>query len=216
MVLVVLTCLLTLVSTLALWLRALVLNTDSYVRAIGPVLDEPAVRDALAETIVAELYSHVDVGAQLRKALPASASEFAPTLAASIHSTSVEVAAAALATTAVRQAWLQANRVAHDQVVHVLEGKDGIVTTARGEVAIDTAGLAALVRGALDRNGIHLFDTVPLARSIESSSCFARPICCTRSRRRVSSTTPRPGCPSSPCCSGRARSCRRRAGGGPR
>jgi len=151
------------VSTLALWLRALVLDTGSYVRAIGPVLDRPAVRDALADTIVAELYSHVDVGEQLRQALPGSAAEFAPTIAASIRTTSVQVASAALATTAVRQAWRQANRVAHDQVVHVLEGKDGFVTTARGEVAIDTAGLAALVRSALDRNGIHLFDAVPLS-----------------------------------------------------
>jgi hypothetical protein len=159
--LIALLCLLTLVSTLALWLRALVLNTDSYVRAVGPVLDHPAVRESLAETIVAELYDHVDVAAQLRKALPDRADEFAPTLAASIRTTSVQIASAALATTAVRQAWREANRVAHDQVVHVLEGKDGVVTTARGEVAIDTGPLAALVRTALDRHGIHVFDAVP-------------------------------------------------------
>ena len=97
-----LTCLLTLVSAVALWLRALVLNTDSYVRAIGPVLDHPQVRDALAETIVDALYSHVDVTSRLRDALPESAAEFAPTLAASIRSTSVQLASAALATPAVR------------------------------------------------------------------------------------------------------------------
>jgi hypothetical protein len=161
-VLVVLTCVLTLVAALALWLRALVLNSDSYVRAIGPVLDHQAVRDSLAETIVAELYNHVDVAAELRKALPDTAAEFAPTLAASIRTTSVQIASAALGTGAVRQAWKQANRVAHDQVVHVLEGKDGVVTTAQGEVAIDTRPLAALVRSALDADGIHLFDAIPL------------------------------------------------------
>lgn len=156
-----LTCVLTLVSAIALWLRALVLNTDSYVRAIGPVLDQPAVRDSLAETIVDELYSHVDVAAQLRDALPEGAAAFAPTLAASIRTTSVQVASAALATKAVRQAWKQANRVAHDQVVRVLEGKGEIVTTANGEVAIDTGALAAAVRRALDDHGIHLFDSIP-------------------------------------------------------
>ena len=50
-------------------MRALVLNTDSYVRAVGPVLDRPEVRDALAETIVGALYTHVDVTARLREAL---------------------------------------------------------------------------------------------------------------------------------------------------
>jgi hypothetical protein len=159
--LIVVTCILTLVSAVALWLRALVLNTDSYVRAIGPVLDQPAVRDALAETIVAELYSRVDVAAQLRKALPEAADEFAPTLAAGIRSTSVQLASAALARPEVRTAWKNANRVAHDQVVHVLEGKGKLVTTARGEVAIDTAALAAEVRRTLHDNGIHVFDSIP-------------------------------------------------------
>ncbi|HEY5077478.1 MAG TPA: hypothetical protein VIJ48_08250, partial [Acidimicrobiia bacterium] len=151
----------TLVSAVALWLRALVLNTDSYVRAIGPVLDHPQVRDALAEAIVDALYDHVDVTARLHAALPASAAEFAPTIAASIRTTSVQLASAALATTAVRAAWREANRVAHDQLVHVLEGKGEVVTTAKGEVAIDTGSLAVAVRRALDSNGIRLFDSIP-------------------------------------------------------
>ncbi len=158
-----LTCVLTLVAAVALWLQALVLNTDSYVRAIGPVLDHPEVRDALAETIVSALYSHVDVTAQLREALPKRAAEFAPTLAASIRATSVQVASAALATSAVRRTWREANRVAHDQVVRVLEGKGEVVSTANGEVAIDTGALAATVRRALDSRGIRLFDQVPAA-----------------------------------------------------
>ena len=60
-----------------------------------------------------------------------------------------------------RQAWRQAQRVAHDQIVKILEGKGGVVTTNAGEVAIDTRALATQVRGALDTNGIHLFDAIP-------------------------------------------------------
>jgi hypothetical protein len=160
-VLVAVTCVLTLVSAISLWLRALVLDTDAYVRAVGPVLDDPHIRDALAETIVGALYAHVDVTAELRAALPKRAAQFAPTLAASIRTTSVQLASAALSTSAVRQVWKQANRVAHDQIVHVLEGKGEIVTTARGEVAIDTRGLAVSVRGSLHQHGIYLFDSIP-------------------------------------------------------
>jgi hypothetical protein len=155
------TCFLTLISAVALWMRALVLNTDAYVRAVGPVLDRPEVRDALADTIVGELYRHVDITARLRDALPKDAAEFAPTLAVSIRATSVQVASAALATSAARQAWKEANRVAHDQLVRVLEGKGEVVTTANGEVAIDTGALATAVRRALDSHGIRLFDTIP-------------------------------------------------------
>ena len=142
-------------------MRSLVLNTDAYVRAVGPVLDRPEVRDALAETIVSTLYDRVDVTARLRGALPKSAAEFAPTLAASIRATSVQVASAALATSVARRAWREANRVAHDQLVRVLEGKGEVVTTANGEVAIDTGALATAVRQALDSRGIRLFDRVP-------------------------------------------------------
>ena len=155
------TCLLTLLSTFALWLRALVLDTDSYVKAVGPVLDHAEVRDALAETIVATLYAHVDVTAELRAALPDRAAQFAPTLAASIRATSVQIASAALATSAVRSAWRSANRIAHDQLVHVLEGRGEVVTTVKGEVAIDTQSLAVTVRRVLDERGIHVFDQVP-------------------------------------------------------
>jgi len=122
-VLVGLTCVLTLLSALAMWLRALVLDTDAYVRAVAPVLSHAAVRDALAEKIVDELYAHVDVTESLRESLPKQAAPFAPTLAASSRSTSVQLAADALATSQVRTAWKAANRLAHEQLVKVLEGR---------------------------------------------------------------------------------------------
>ncbi|MDP9334167.1 MAG: hypothetical protein M3Q30_12795, partial [Actinomycetota bacterium] len=169
------TCLLTLLSAVALWMRALVLSTDAYVRAVGPVLDRPEVRDALAETIVEALYSHVDVTARLRAALPKDAAEFAPTLAASIRATSVQVASAALATPAASRAWREANRVAHDQLVRVLEGKGEVVTTTNGEVAIDTGALATAVRHALDSRGIRVFDNVPTAALEQRFVLFRSP-----------------------------------------
>jgi hypothetical protein len=177
-----LTCLLTLVSAVALWLRALVLNTDSYVRAIGPVIDRPEVRDALSDAIVNALYRHVDVTGQLSRALPKSAAEFAPTLAAGIRTTAIELASAALATPAARTAWKEANRVAHDQVVRELEGKGQLVTTARGEVAIDTGSLAASVLRALDNNGIHVFDAIP-ARALDQRFVLFRSTALTRAQR---------------------------------
>ena len=119
---VVLACVLAFVSVFAVWMRALVLNTDSYVRAVGPLIEKPALRDELAMQVVDELYDHVDVPQLLRDALPKRADVLAPTLAQGIHDTSVKLASAALATSAVRRVWEEANRVAHDQVVHVLGG----------------------------------------------------------------------------------------------
>ena len=159
--LVVLACVLAFVSFVAVWTRSLVLDTNAYVRAVGPLIQKPALRDELAVRIVDELYSHVDVPGLLRDALPKRGDVLAPTLAQGIHDTSIKLASAALATDAVRQVWEKANRVAHDQIVNVLEGKGTIVTTAKGEVAVELRPLAEKVREALDANGVHLFDKVP-------------------------------------------------------
>jgi len=159
--LVVLACVLAFVSFIAVWTRSLVLDTDAYVRAVGPLIEKPALRDELSVRIVDQLYSHVDVPGLLRDALPKRGAVLAPTLAQGIHDTSIRLASAALATDAVRRVWENANRVAHDQIVAVLEGKGTIVTTARGEVAVDLRPLAEKVREALGANGVHLFDQVP-------------------------------------------------------
>jgi hypothetical protein len=161
--LVVLACVLAFVSFIAVWTRSLVLDTDAYVRAVGPLIEKPALRDELSVRIVEELYSHVDVKKLLSDALPKRGDVLAPTLAQGIHDTAIKLASEALATKAVRSVWEKANRVAHDQVVDVLEGKGTVLTTAEGEVAVELGPLAEKVRDALDANGVHLFDSVPAA-----------------------------------------------------
>jgi len=161
-VLIVFTGILMLASVLAVWMRALVLNTDSYVRAVGPLIENPAVRDEVANDVVDALYERVDVTDLLRDSLPKRAKVIAPTLAQGIHDTAVQLAASALATDAVRKVWDDANRVAHNQVVHVLKGEGELVTTDDGEVAVDLRPIAIQVRRALDDHGVSLFDDVPI------------------------------------------------------
>src|SRR5689334_2329350 len=153
-VLIVLTCVLMFVSVLAVWMRALVLNTDSYVKAVGPLIDNPAVRDEVARDVVEAMYERVDVTDLLRDSLPKRARVIAPTLAQGIHDTAIQLAAAALATEAVRKVWNDANRVAHQQVVHVLKGEGKLVTTDKGEVAVDLRPIVTQVRAALDSHGV--------------------------------------------------------------
>jgi hypothetical protein len=161
-VLIVLTGILMMASVLAVWMRALVLNTDSYVKAVGPLIDNPAVRDEVARDVVDALYERVDVTGVLRDSLPTRARVIAPTLAQGIHDTAIELAAAALATDPVRRVWNEANRVAHNQVVHLLKGEGELVTTDEGEVAVDLRPIVTQVRRALDDQGVSIFDEVPI------------------------------------------------------
>ena len=162
-VLIGLTCILMFVSVLTVWMRALVLNTDSYVRAVGPLIEKPALRDEVARDVVDALYAHVDVTKLLRESLPKRAKVIAPTLAQGIHDTAIQLAASALATGAARKVREAANRVAHEQVVHVLKGEGKIVTTANGEVAVDLRPIADQVRSALADHGVQIFDQVQVS-----------------------------------------------------
>jgi hypothetical protein len=69
-----------------------------------------------------------------------------------------------LATDAVRRVWNDANRVAHDQVVRLLKGDGTLVTSDKGEVAVDLRPVVAQVREALDRHGVAIFDQVPVSQ----------------------------------------------------
>lgn len=158
-----LACLLLFASVFAVWMRALVLNTDSYVRAVGPLIEKPALRDEVSQQVVDALYAHVDVTRLLRESLPAKARVLAPTLAQGIHDTAIQLTTSALATSAVRRVWEEANRVAHDQVVRVLEGNGKVLTTARGEVAVNLRPIAEQVRHTLDRHGVTVFDSAPVS-----------------------------------------------------
>src|SRR5262245_22258271 len=113
-----------------MWLKSLALDTDAYVRAVAPILAKQEVREALAQTIIDELYERVDVTEVLEESLPDQAASLAPTLAASIKTTSTQLAANALGTPPVQRAWRDANRVAHAQFVYVLQGRGRVVTTA--------------------------------------------------------------------------------------
>ena len=171
-VLIALVALLMLASVVAVWMRALVLNTDSYVRAVSPLIEKPALRDEVAQKVVDELYAHVDVTRLLTESLPKNARVLAPTLAQGIHDTAIQLASSALSTSAVHRVWAEANRVAHDQLVHILRGKEAVFTTARGEVAVDLRPIAEQVRKALHDHGVGLFDGVSISTLDEKLVLF--------------------------------------------
>ncbi len=181
-VLIVVACLLTFLSVIAVWMRSLVLDTRAYVRAVGPLIEQPALREEIAQQVVDQLYGHVDVEKLLADALPPKSRVLAPTLARAVHDTAIQLADSALATPAVRTVWEQANRIAHEQVVQVLEGKGRIVTTARGEVAIDLRPVVQQVRRALAASGIHLFDSVPTS-ALDRRFVLFRSVDLTRAQR---------------------------------
>jgi hypothetical protein len=153
--LVALATLVTLVSSMTVWTKRQLLNTDNWVQSSSRLLADERVRGLLANRLVNLLYQRVDVTAELQKALPPAVDPAAPAIASGLQTASIRATDAFLATPAAQNIWERANRRAHGTLVDVLEGKNlgrhGRLSTANGALVLD---LRPLLKRISDRIGI--------------------------------------------------------------
>ncbi len=103
----------------------------------GQLIEDPAVQDALATYLVNQLYANVDVAAELEQNLPEQAAPLAGPLAAGLREVSLRAARALLARPATIELFKNANRVAHTELIAVLDGDTQRLSTTNGEVVLD-------------------------------------------------------------------------------
>src|SRR5829696_9437617 len=111
--LVALASLLAYLAILAIWVDRQALNTDHWTRASSEMLERPVVRARVAAFLVDELYSNVDVQAEIREALPPRAQPLAGPAAGALRNFAERAAKEILSRPRAQQAWENANRTAH-------------------------------------------------------------------------------------------------------
>jgi hypothetical protein len=138
-VLVVLACVCLVAATVGVWAKRNFLDTDRFVSRVGPLIEEPAVQDAIAGRLTEQIVGLVDLQAVLEEALPPGRERLVAALAAPL-SGAVEGFVgdhvdAFVATDAFRRLWVGAAEVAHTAAVRVLRGeatnlqaRDGTIT----------------------------------------------------------------------------------------
>lgn len=150
--LIVLASLLALVSTLTVWSRQQLLDTDKFTSSATKLLANDQIRATLSSRLSVALNQRVDFQSQLEEKLPPRAKGAAPAIAAAIQNSAGQVINAFLGTAQAQQLWEQAVRRSHGALVHVLEGKDaGPVSTANGNVVLD---LRPMIKQIADRLGV--------------------------------------------------------------
>ena len=152
--LVVLTVLLTFVSTIGVWSRGVLLNTDRWVATVGPLASEEELTDALAAYLVEQAVAAIALEAVAAEALPERAEGLAVPLTSALQGFLTDQAQALLASDAFATAWEEANRVAHRQVVRLLRGEDGAVAARDGVVTLNLIPLTVRLLDRVERFGI--------------------------------------------------------------
>ena len=150
--LVVVATILLLVSSLTVWTKRQLLDTDAWTSAAGEILANDDVRSAVFDQIADLLNQRVDFKAELEQRLPPRTRSFAPVAAAGAQAAMARVLETFLANPRAQKLWEDINRRAHKAIVNVLEGKDaGPVSTSNGDVVLD---LRPMIGAVVDRLGL--------------------------------------------------------------
>ena len=60
---------------MAVWARNQVTNTDRYVRTVAPLASDPAIQQAVADQITAQIFTYLDVQGLTNQAVDALAAQ---------------------------------------------------------------------------------------------------------------------------------------------
>jgi hypothetical protein len=116
------------------WIRGTILSTSGYVAAVTPVAVSPAVRAAVQDAITSQVDAALsDIGTSL----PPSARVLAGPLGTALVSFARNRVSQLMASQAFQGLWADANRLAHSQLIGVLNGDSALVTATGGEVVLN-------------------------------------------------------------------------------
>jgi hypothetical protein len=120
--LIVVACALAPLSVVAVWTRNQVTNTDRYVATVAPLASDPAIQNAIADQITAQIFTYIDIQGLTTQAVDALASRglnpevadqlqgFAVPIANGVQSFTRSQVGKVVESDAFADAWVQANR----------------------------------------------------------------------------------------------------------
>jgi hypothetical protein len=174
-VLIVLGCVLAPLAGVAVWARNQVTNTDRYIATVAPLASDPAIQNAIADQITAQVFTYIDVRGLTTQAVDALAQRgnLPPRVADQLQALSTPIANGIQSFTrtqvgkivqsqAFADAWVQANRLAHAELVKALTGEGGgAITVENDTVSINLAAFIQTVKGQLVAAGFTLAERIP-------------------------------------------------------
>lgn len=143
--------LLAFLSVFSIWVERQALNTSDWVETSGQLLQNSKIRSAVADYLVNQLYENVNVEKELKSILPGETKRLAGPAAGGLRQVAGNGAEQILKTSIAQSLWQSANRTAHEQLVAVLEEKNGTLSTENGTV---TLNLGSLVTNLANQVGI--------------------------------------------------------------
>jgi hypothetical protein len=110
-------------SGVTIWAHYTVLNTDGYIKVVGPVAKDPAAIKELSTYIAGQVVTATDLEARTKSVLPAQAGFLAGPITMQVNQFVADATDKILSTPQAYKIWIEVNRVAHQSIVDLLRGK---------------------------------------------------------------------------------------------
>jgi hypothetical protein len=176
--LIVVGCVLAPLAGVAVWARNQVTNTDRYVATVTPLASDPAIQQAITDQITAQVFTYIDIQALTSQVVDALGARvegrgLPPQAAAALQGLAGPVANGVqgfvrtqveriVQSQAFEDAWVQANRAAHEALVKALTGEGGGAVTVEGDtVTLNLGPFIETVKQRLVAQGFTLAERIP-------------------------------------------------------
>jgi hypothetical protein len=124
-------------SVIGVWAGRTTLNTDRWVETVTPLSQDPAVRAAVSTYATEQIFTSLDVEQRVKEALPPKAAFLSSPLTGQVHGFVESSVTKALATPQFAELWPAINRVAHQQIMAVLDNNGKVVQTSGNTVTLN-------------------------------------------------------------------------------
>jgi len=144
---------LTVLAIFSLWVQRQLLNTNDWVETSGKLLQNKDIQGALGNYAVDQFYATVNVSDQLKAALPPDFQGLSGPAATGLQQLAQDGVPKILDTSRFQGLWQDANRVAHENLVAIVEGNSAVIHNVNGTVYLNVRPLIVSVANSVGIGG---------------------------------------------------------------
>jgi hypothetical protein len=144
-------------SVIGVWAGRTTLDTDRWVETVTPLSQDPAVRAAVSTYSTDQIFSTLNVEQRVKDALPPKAAFLSSPLTDQVHGFVQGAVTKALASPQFAELWPAINRVAHQQIMAILDNNGKVVQTSGNTVTLNLLPVVNNVLSSLQQQVPTLF-----------------------------------------------------------
>lgn len=157
----ILTCVVAVSATTAVWTHRTLLNEDAWIENIAdPIAEDPAVAAAISQGLTDRIFDAIDIKGRLQSVLPDLLDFVAGTIENSLRERVQTRLDVALRSDEAKTAWEAANRFAHERILAIIRGESETIVSEEGVIYLDMRGLLEVALRALQDAGVIGADVV--------------------------------------------------------